>query len=522
MITYSKLGSQGHGNLGNQLFQIASTVGMALKHGHNYTFPAWPYSQYFENDLPTGGRFEAWTLGEKGFHFQEEHIASGENWVNYEGDSYDVNGWRQTEKYWNDHEEEVRRLFQWEPTFLEAVRHNWEEALARPAIAISVRRGDFVNNPNYAQVPIRFYLLALLEDIPDWRDHNILLFSDDIHYCRVQFEGLPNVFFCDGSAIEQLCLMSQCKHFVISNSTFSWWGAYLGEINGGMVVRPPLNFAGRLAAANSEADYWPDRWKVCDYRVRKLDLKDMTFMIPVFVDHRHRIENLLLNVDALRQDFHTNIIVGEQGSTAAQKLQNRVTYMRFGQLKNFHRTKMLNDMAKQATTTLVANWDADVFVPPVQVWLAADRLRQGQDMVYPFDGRFARVPRTWYERLRDSVDVGIFGDTKFAGKHGKPLPTASVGGAIFFRRDSFLNGGGENEYMISFGPEDWERNYRFKALGYTVSRIPGCLYHLDHWCGPNSSTRNPYFKHNHAELDRLRAMPADELEKYVQNWPWRP
>lgn len=521
MITYSKLGREGRGNLGNQLFQIASTIGMALEHGHNFTFPVWKYSSYFQEGLPTGGSFEAWTLEEKGFHYQDERIAGGENWADFEGDHYDVDGWRQTEKYWKRNEERIRKLFQWEANFLKTMRTKWKKALAKPTIAISVRRGDFVNNPNYDQVPIRFYLLALLEEIPAWQDHNVLLFSDDIHYCRVQFEGLPNVFFCDGTAIEQLCLMSQCKHFVISNSTFSWWGAYLGEVNGGVVIRPPLNFAGRLAAANSEADYWPERWKICDYRTRKLNLRDMTFTIPVFIDHKHRLENLILNVAVLLRDFHTNIMVGEQGSGAAQKLQSQVTYIKFADMKTFHRTKMLNDMAKKATTKLVANWDADVFVPPIQVWLAAERLRQGQDMVYPFDGRFARVPRTWHEKLREAQDVGIFGDTQFTGKNGKPLPTASVGGAIFFLRDSFLHAGGENEYMISFGPEDWERNYRFKALGYTVTRVPGCLYHLDHWCGPNSSTRNPYFKHNHAELDKLRAMPPEELENYVGTWPWR-
>jgi hypothetical protein len=521
MITYSKLGSKGRGNLGNQFFQIASTVGMALQRGHNYSFPAWSYSQYFKGGLPTGGSFEAWPLEEKGFHFQEERIAGGENWNDFEGDNYDVDGWRQTEKYWKSHEQHVRDLFQWEPKFLKSTRDKWKRALAKPTIAISVRRGDFVDNPNYAQVPIRFYLLGLLEEIPNWKDHNVLIFSDDIQYCRVQFEGLPNAFFCGGPAIEQLCVMSQCKHFVISNSTFSWWGAYLGEVNDGVVVRPPVNFAGKLASTNFEGDFWPDRWKVCDYRSRKLNLRDMTFTIPVFIDHRHRMENLQLNVAVLQRDFHTNIIVGEQGSSAAQKLNSLVTYVRFDGIKAFHRTRMLNEMAKRANTLMVANWDADVFVPPLQIWLACERIRQGQDMVYPFDGRFARVPRSWHDQLRTTMDVGIFGDTHFTGKNGKPLPTASVGGAIFFLRSSFLNAGGENEYMISFGPEDWERNYRFKTLGYTVTRVPGCLYHLDHWCGPNSSSRNPYFKHNHAELDKLRAMPAEELENYVSAWPWR-
>lgn len=515
MITYSKLGHAHRGNLGNQLFHIASTIGMALKYGHEYTFPEWQYSKYFANPLPAGGRFEAWPVPEQRFTYHEDDRLKDR------AENFDIDGWRQSEKYWEGQEWYIRNRFIFETDFLIATRKRFDEALSRPAIAISVRRGDFVGNPNYAQLPVRYYLLGLLEGIPAWRDHNVILFSDDIAYCQVQFEGIPNVHFAGGSAIEQLCLMTQCQHFVISNSTFSWWGAWLGEKEGTVVIRPPVNFAGDLARKNSEADYWPTRWEVMDYRDRWLDLRDVTFTIPVYIDHRHRRENLELSVAILLDSFETNIVVGEQGSLQVGYMKARTGFVHFSSMQHFHRTKMLNDMAREATTPIVVNWDADVFIPPIQILLAAERIRSGEDMVYPFDGRFARVPRVWHSPLKVARDVGIFGDNQFSGKNGKPLPTTSVGGAIMFNRESFLNGGGENENMISFGPEDWERNFRFKALGYTVSRVTGCLYHLDHWCGPNSSTRNPFFKNNHAELDRMRAMTPAELEEYVGTWHWR-
>lgn len=515
MITYLNLGKPNRGRLGNQLFQIASTIGLATKFGHDYTFPAWSYSPVFEKPLQTiAGVWDMALIEESRFTYTDEGIAQ-------EG-HFAIDGWRQSEKYFAHCKDLIRSTFKFELFFESKVLTRFKMALSRPAIAVSVRRGDFVGNQNYDQIPAKYYVLGLLEEIPDWRDYNIIFFSDDLQYCRVQFEGLPNVFFADGSDVDQLCLMTHCRHFVISNSTFSWWGAWLGEKDGSIVVRPPLNFAGPLARANSEADYWPERWTKLDFRARKIDLSDVTFTIPVFIDHRHRIENLELNVQYLQENFMTNVMVGEQGTTKANRLANRVRYLQFSDLKVFHRTKMLNDMAKLASTDIVVNWDADIFVPLVQIWLAADRIRKGDDMVYPYDGRFARVPRVWYDALKKDLDVGIFRDTQFAGKYGKPLPTSSVGGAILFNRVNFLNGGGENEFMISFGPEDWERNFRFKALGYVVSRVPGCLYHLDHWCGPNSSTRNPYFHINHKELDDMRAMTPEQLEQYVGAWPWRP
>lgn len=517
MITYSKLGHPRRGRLGNHLFQIASTIGIARAYGHEYTFPAWPYSQYFAKPWQTGQRLEVWELPERSFRYYQEDELLGRR-----DDDFDVHGWRQSEKYWADSAQEVRDVFTFAPGFDAQIRKRWKRALARPAIAISVRRGDFVDNPNYAQLPPRYYLLGLLEGIPDWQSHNVILFSDDLEYCKVHFSGLPAVWFAEGTDIEQLALMTMCRHFVISNSTFSWWGAWLGEKEGSVVIRPPKNFAGPLAAANSEADYWPTRWRVMDYNTRKIPLQDVTFTIPVLIDHLHRSQNLELSVRHLLENFDTHVIVSEQGKQHKAAAMKKVArYYHWPQLEFFHRTKMLNDMAKLATTQIVVNWDCDVFVPAIQIWLAADAIRKGADMVYPYDGQFARVPRNWYPQLHQTNDIGIFGDTQFNGKHGSKMPTTSVGGAIMFNRESFLTGGGENEYMISFGPEDWERNFRFKALGYDVQRVKGILYHLDHWCGPNSSGRNPHFKINHKELDEIRALTPDELEAYVMTWPWR-
>lgn len=514
-MTYSMLGHPRRGRLGNQLFQIASTIGLAIDNGHKFVFPDWKYAQYFEEPWPLGklGNLYVRKMPEAHFHHDGRPLTDPVD--------YDIDGWRQSLKYWQLYEPLVRMQFTFAKAFEEKIRKRFAKALQRPCIAISVRRGDFVGNPNYAQLPASYYYLALFEQFPDWADYNIIFFSDDIPYCRVHFEGLPGAYFADGTDIEQLCLMSQCQHFIVSNSTFSWWGAYLGEKEDTRVIRPNYLFDGDLKKNNSDRDYWPARWEVFDHVGKRLDLRDVTFTIPVYIDHNHRRQNVALTVCMLQRDLDTNIIIGEQGSRVLAHMAKYAQYVDFGKLRAFHRTRMLNEMAQLATTGIVVNYDCDVVLPPIQLWLAAEKIRNGNDMVYPYDGRFARVPRTWFPKLEKALDLGIFGDTKFTGKNGHTMATTSVGGAIMFNRQSFLNGGGENEFMISFGPEDWERNYRFKALGYTVTRVDGSLYHMDHWCGPNSSSRNPYFRQNHNELDKVRAMKDDELEAYVTSWPWR-
>ena len=515
MITFSKLGQKG--NLGNQLFQIASTFGIAAEHEQAVCFPDWKYERYFQGILPNG------TLSAQ--RRQEPYFHYAKNWNLNPQMNYDIEGWLQSRKYWQAIEKHVKDELSFKSamiSYLVELHPDWfASGTGRQTIAISVRRGDYVGNPNYELLPASYYYLALLEHFPDYKNYNIIFFSDDIGYCKVQFEGLPNVHFAEGhNDIEQLCLMSLCNHFIIANSTFSWWGAYLGQRNDSKVIRPNYLFAGNLLAENSDQDFWPEEWIVFDHQGKKLPLQDVTFTVPVFFDHQDRKENLSLSICMLQRDFDTNIIVGENGN----KLKYFSEWCRYHEfnMKHFHRTKMLNDMSLMATTPIIVNWDCDVIIPALQIWLAVEAIRKNEaQMVYPYDGRFARVPRLpWFKKIRHYYDIGVLGNTELKGKKGRPMPVSSVGGAIIFNREAFIAGGMENEHMISFGPEDWERWFRFERLGYTIKRITGCLYHIDHFIGPNSSGKNPHFKHNHDEYDKMRAMNDVELKEYVSGWKW--
>jgi hypothetical protein len=155
----------------------------------------------------------------------------------------------------------------------------------------------------------------------------------------------------------------------------------------------------------------------------------------------------------------------------------------------------------------------------MQLWEAAEQVRAGADVVFPYDGRFARMPRDpWYSLVQKYLDIGIVRDEDFKGRHHGHN---SVGGAVVYNRESFIAGGMENEHFISFGPEDAERNDRFKKLGYDVRMTRGSLFHLNHFVGVNSSPTNPFFKANHKELDKIRGMDKEALRQYVDSWEWK-
>lgn len=498
MITFSQLGYLGR--LGNQLFQVASAIGIAEKVKCKSGFPSWKYESYFKNTLPKSNAPYPIPINEKQYHYDEQLINS----LNPNKD-YNLFGFYQSYKYWN--KETILKQFEFADVFKEEVINKYKSALSKPNVAISIRRGDFVNNPNYFQLPITYYLNACYTH---FADYNIIIFSDDFEYCKTHFRALPNVYFTQNlNDIEQLCLMSMCENHIISNSTFSWWGAYLSQSTN--VYRPEKNMAGKLAKENNEKDYWPAQWKVFnDYHI---DLTDTTFIIPVFYDHLDRKLNLLLTINFLKQHFNTNIIIGEWGGNEFEGLNEYADYIQFD-YPSFHRTKMINEMAKKATTPIIINWDCDNILAPAQISEAVRAIRNGVDIAYPFDGTVNRVPRFCFQHIAESLDVVSIPEKLYAVKH------SSVGHAVVMNKKSFIKAGMENENFISWGPEDSERFNRYHILGLNVQRIPGSMYHMDHHVGENSSPQNKFFKQNEKEFMNVVTRNKSQLEDLINSWEW--
>lgn len=261
MIAFSLLGKKG--NLGNQLFQIASTIGIAKKNNHDFLFPYWPYSYFFEHQIPMGAidsRFK--TIAYKEFEYIEKE---------FNNENYDIEGWLQTEYFFDI--KATKHFFKFNQTIQKDLLKKHAFLFNKPTILITVRRGDFVNNPKFYQLSYKYYFAAILEFFPLWEEKNLIFTSDDIGYCKKHFKSLKNVFFIDNlSAMEQLILTSNCDDFIISNSTFSWWAAWLGEKENSKVICPIKNFSKEYTLENDK-DYYPKRWIKFDYIRYKIPIK---------------------------------------------------------------------------------------------------------------------------------------------------------------------------------------------------------------------------------------------------------
>lgn len=503
MITQTTIGKQGR--LANQLFQVVFLLGQSAKHGVQVAWPEWKYRHYFT------GSFEpsplvAKRIPERKFNYDAELLNS----LNF-AENMDFSGYWQSFEYW--HGTDIKQHLSFNPEFLAGQREKYAAVFQKSTIAIHIRRGDYVNHEGYVNLLADYYLSALELHFPNWRQQNLLIFSDEPVYAKLHFGCFQNAFFADGNEIEDLAAMSLCQSHIVANSSFSWWGAYLAESS--KVVRPKYHFKGSMAG-HSLADYYPSYW--IEHEPQRIDLKDVTFTIPVSYDHPDRLRNLELTLSMLQKYFDTNFIVMEQGGGKFEWTAETCDYYQFTR-PQFHRTRMLNHMAKLAKTPFVVNFDADVILPPSQILEAVTLLRNGVDVAYPYSGRFTRMNRMrWYSRLKNCMDIGIVAGENFpiVRRHD----ASSTGGAIFFNRESFLQGGGENENLISFGPDDAERFERFTKLGFDVRKVPGAIYHCDHFCGPNSSNRHIYTDANKAEFAKIVAMSKDELSEYIKRWEW--
>lgn len=250
----------------------------------------------------------------------------------------------------------------------------------------------------------------------------------------------------------------------------------------------------------------------------KYDLSDLTFTIPFKKDTEQRLENVIAVINYLKKYFITNIMVCEQDSTRNFPEIENIEY-EFIQTNNYLllRTQMLNNMCKKSKTPFIANYDTDVILPVNQYVSAIELLRQNiADGVYPYGGGFYNFIGHERRYIIDNLSVG-----ELTEKNGHLNHPQSVGGALFWNKKKYIEGGMENENFKSWGFEDNERIIRFLKLGYNMQRIPGIIYHLDHPTSENSSnTKHQAYFENQLEFQKVSNMSSPQLRQYVNSWGW--
>jgi hypothetical protein len=176
------------------------------------------------------------------------------NELNYHNDShYYLNGYWQSEKYFKEIEDTIRRELQASNESLEKFSNF---PINENNISIHIRRTDYVMSNGYHPLQSIEYYQKGIDVIREY--DNIFVFSDDINWCKENLQ-FKNMIFIEGfDDVEDIWLMSLCKNNIIANSSFSWWAAWLNS-NSDKKVIAPLNWFGIQANLNTY-DIIPDNW----------------------------------------------------------------------------------------------------------------------------------------------------------------------------------------------------------------------------------------------------------------------
>lgn len=166
-----------------------------------------------------------------------------------QGKNLYIDGYWQTNLFFSGIEQQIRQKFAFHRDLPEQVIQIRTQIWNCSAVAVHVRRGDYVLNPRTAAAHnicgIAYYKKAikvLEEKVPD---ATFFVFSDDISWCKDHLVTNGLVTYFIDTAIFHLPhldfeLMINCKHFIIANSSYSWWAAYLGGSEDKVVVAPQL------------------------------------------------------------------------------------------------------------------------------------------------------------------------------------------------------------------------------------------------------------------------------------------
>ncbi len=176
-------------------------------------------------------------------------------------DSCYLEGYWQSEKWFDSVREEVRHSFRFSETGLDDTNRKLLEQIGKAnSVAVHVRRGDYTHIPLYQNIcTLDGYYKPAIDFIKE-REEDLLffVFSNDIPWCRENLE-LKHAVYVDHnsgpSSYRDMHLMSSCKHNIIANSTFSWWGAWLNDNPHKIVLTPS-----RFLNTGAEEDIIPQSW----------------------------------------------------------------------------------------------------------------------------------------------------------------------------------------------------------------------------------------------------------------------
>lgn len=279
------------GGLGNQMFQYALGRHLAHLHKtelklditnfetyklHNYSLGTFnikktiasedEISRFKKNKIRPGKKWFLYNklFANKSKYFQEKNFSFTPEVLSLGNDLY-IDGYWQSEKYFKEIETIIRAEFSFILPQGEKDKEIYKLITESDSISIHIRRADYVTSANtnktHGSCPVEYYIGAVGLLAQKMTNPHFFIFSDDYEWVRQNIKiDHPTVYVNHNNAdtnYQDLRLMASCKHNIIANSTFSWWGAWLNKNPNKIVVAPKKWFAD---ASKNDSDLIPSTW----------------------------------------------------------------------------------------------------------------------------------------------------------------------------------------------------------------------------------------------------------------------
>jgi hypothetical protein len=272
------------GGLGNQLFQIFTLITYSIKSKKPFYFEnkpitcGWRNKYYWDTLLLNKLKgfiktplHKSLMYYEPFFHYRiiPEPPRSPQN--------IKLHGYFQSYKYFEEHKEVIFNMINLKESqqcIKEKVSPYLPTTLFEQFVSLHFRVGDYAKQPqNYPLIKVEYYEKALEQLILDtnnnynWvilyfcEENDVVYVNEKINYLKKNEKFKDFIFIKAPSELddwEQMLLMSLCKHHIIANSTFSWWGAYLSERN---IIYYPNQWFGPGMGKKNMKDMFLDGWK---------------------------------------------------------------------------------------------------------------------------------------------------------------------------------------------------------------------------------------------------------------------
>lgn len=251
------------GGLGNQLFQVSASIGYVELWGQEWLIQS-DFTGIDHFNIPKEKYIDEYALprySEPSFHFQNIPYNS-----DYTG--LQLFGYFQSDRYFKHCNKLIRHLF--ECPYAEKIKWKYRDQLARNTVAVHVRRGDYVTprftpeggkiggHDNHYNLETEYYTDSIRRLKLLLPDAYTMCFSDDIAWCKT---NITADYYVSDDMFMEFHLMSYCKHFIIANSSFSWWTSYLSTNKEKIVIAPPpQKWFGEKKKHLIVADLYQENW----------------------------------------------------------------------------------------------------------------------------------------------------------------------------------------------------------------------------------------------------------------------